>query len=91
MVAHGRRAERDRERQRHHYRRMTEREVKADGNGAFALLHQLASDVVDGGNVIGVHRVAQAERVGEERGAQEQRVRRREEEEGQNPNDRVGD
>ena len=38
---------------------------------ALALLHELARRVVDGGDVVGVDRVAQAERVGEEGGRQE--------------------
>ena len=36
---------------------------------ALAFLHQLAHDVVDGGDVVGVEGVPQAERVGEERDA----------------------
>ena len=39
-----------------------------------ALLHQLARDVVDGGDVVGIDRVAQPEAVGEEAGAEQHRM-----------------
>ena len=53
---------------------MTEREEQADRDRPLALLHQLARDVVDRRDVVGVHRVAQAERVGEESGADQHRI-----------------
>ena len=49
-------------------------EPEADADRALALLHQLAGDVVDGGDVVGVHRVAQAEAVGQQRGAEQHRL-----------------
>ena len=52
---------------------VAEREHEADGDGALALLHELAGDVVDGGDVVGVDGVAQAEAVGEQRGAEQER------------------
>ena len=45
---------------------MAEREKEADADRAFALLHQLAGDIVDGRDVIGVHGVAQAEAVSQQ-------------------------
>jgi hypothetical protein len=51
--------------------RVTEREQEADGDGAFAFVHQLAGDVVDGSDVIGVDGMAQAETVSEKGGAEE--------------------
>jgi hypothetical protein len=35
---------------------MPERELEPDGNGPFALLHQLARDVVDSRNMVSIHR-----------------------------------
>ena len=54
--------------------RMAEREKEADADRPLALLHQLAGDVVDGGDVVGVDRVAQAEAVGQERRAEQHRI-----------------
>jgi len=48
---------------------MTEREQEADGDGPLAVLHELSRDIVDGGDVIGVHGVAEAEAVSKKRGA----------------------
>ncbi len=53
---------------------MAEREEQADAERLLALLHQLARHIVDGGDVVGVHRVAQAEAVGEEGGAEQDRI-----------------
>ena len=50
---------------------MAEGEEEADSDGALALVHELAGDVVDGGDVVGVHGVTEAEAVGEEGGAEE--------------------
>ena len=50
---------------------VAEGEHESDGDGALALLHELAGDVVDGGNVVGVDSVAQAEGVREEGGAEQ--------------------
>ena len=52
------------EREREHDRRVPEREPEADAQRALALAHQLAGRVVDRGDVVGVERVAQPERVG---------------------------
>ena len=49
---------------------VAEGEHEADGDGALAFLHELAGDVVDGGDVVGVDGVAEAEAVGEEGGAE---------------------
>ena len=49
----------DGDRGQHHHGRMAEREEEADRDRPLALLHQLARDVVDGGDVIGVDGVAQ--------------------------------
>ena len=49
---------------------MTEGEEEADGDGPLALLHQLARDIVDGGDVIGIDRMAQAEAIGQQRRAE---------------------
>ena len=62
-----------RDRERHH-RRMAEREEQADAERPLALLHQLARDIVDGGDVVGVDGMAQAEAVGEQRRAEQQRL-----------------
>ena len=50
---------------------MTERKEETDRDGSLAFLHQLARDVVDGRDVIGVHRVAQPEPVGQQRRAEQ--------------------
>jgi len=39
--------------------------------GPFALLHQFSHDVINGRDVIRIHRMAQPEAVGQESGAQE--------------------
>ena len=53
---------------------VTEREHEADGDGALAFLHELAGNVVDGGDVVGVDGVAEAEAVGEQRGTEQEGV-----------------
>ena len=55
--------------------RMAEREEQADRNRALAFLHQLARDVVDGGDMVGIDGMAQAETIGQQRRAQQQRKR----------------
>ena len=50
---------------------VAEREEEADPDRSLAFLHQLAGDVVDGGDVIGIHRMAQPESIGQQRGAEE--------------------
>ena len=49
-----------------HDRGMPQGEEEADGHRALSILHQLARDVVDRGDVICVDRVPQAEAVGEQ-------------------------
>ena len=53
--------------------RMAEREEKADADRALAFLHQLARHIVDGGDVIRVEGVPEAEAVGEKGGPEQQR------------------
>ncbi len=53
---------------------MAERKHEADCHGLLAFLHELARDVVDGGEVIGIHRMPQPEAVGQQRRAQQDRV-----------------
>ena len=55
----------------HDYRGMPEREHEAHGDGTFALVHQLASDVVDCCDVVGIDCVAEAKAVGQKCGSQE--------------------
>jgi len=47
---------------------MTECEIEARALRRIARMHQLTHDIVDGGDVIGVHRVTQAEHPGQQRG-----------------------
>ena len=54
----------DQQAEREDDRRVPEREEEADAQRPLALAHQLARRVVDRGDVVGVERVAQAERVG---------------------------
>ena len=54
--------------------RMAERKKEADRDRPLALLHQLARHVVNGRDMIGVHRVAESEGVGQERRAQQNRM-----------------
>ena len=53
---------------------MPEREEEADAHRALAVLQQLASGVVDRGDVVGVERVTQPEGVGERTEAGQGRV-----------------
>ena len=70
------RRHRDRGRREHDDRGVAEREEEADADAAACpSVHQLARDVVDRRNVVGVDRVAKAEPVGEQRGAEQQRIR----------------
>jgi hypothetical protein len=50
---------------------VAEGEHESDGDGALAFLHELAGDVVDGRDVVGIDGVAEAEGVGEEGGSEE--------------------
>ena len=67
------RGERNADRQEDHDRRVAERKEEADADRALALLHELARDVVDRRDMIGVDRVAQAERIGEQRRSEQDR------------------
>jgi hypothetical protein len=51
---------------------MANREPEADADRPLALLHQLAGDVVDGRDMIGIDGVAQTETVGQKRSAYQQ-------------------
>ena len=53
---------------------MAQRKHEPDRDRAFALLHQFAGDIVDGGDVVGVHRMPQAETIGEQGGAEQQGI-----------------
>ena len=53
---------------------MAEREEEADRDRTLTFLHQLARDVVDGRDVIGIDGVAQPEPVRQQRGAEQQRL-----------------
>ena len=54
---------------------MAEGEEEADGGRPLVLLHQFPRHVVDGGDVVGVDGVAQAESVGQKAQAQRGRIR----------------
>ena len=54
---------------------MSERKEEANADRTLTLLHELAGDVIDRRNMIGVHRVAQAERVGQQGRAKQNRPR----------------
>ena len=58
----------------HHHGRMAEREEEADADRPLALLHQLARHVVDRRDMVGIDGVAQTERIGQERGADQHRI-----------------
>src|SRR5579875_446877 len=68
---HGARSEGDGGGGERHHGRMAEREIESGGDWSLSLLHKLAGDVVDGGDVIGIDGVAQPEAIGEERCAEE--------------------
>ena len=59
---------------KHHHCRVAERKEEADRERTPALLHQLARDVVDCRNVIGIDRVAQPKAVSKEGSAQKHRI-----------------
>jgi major membrane immunogen (membrane-anchored lipoprotein) len=52
---------------------MAEREKQTGGERPLALLHQFAHDVVDGGDVVGVDGVTDAQHVSQHRRAQKRR------------------
>ena len=66
--------QRDEQRRRDHDGRMPQREKQADGNRTFGLLHELARDVVDSRDVVGIDGMAKPERIGERCGSQQQRI-----------------
>ena len=70
LQGRGRRGDGDRGQD--HDGRVAEREEEADRQRLLAFLHQLAHDIVDGRDVVGIERMPQAERVGQKRGAQQQ-------------------
>ncbi|MND73566.1 hypothetical protein D3C76_1663860 [compost metagenome] len=53
---------------------MPQGEEGPDGNRALALLHQFAGDVIDGGDVVGIHRMAESVTVSQQRGGNQCRV-----------------
>jgi hypothetical protein len=63
--------ERNRGGGRDHHGRMAERKEQTDGHRPLAILHELAGDIVDCGDVVGIDRVTQPERVRDD-GAPEQ-------------------
>ena len=73
-VLQGKRGRGNGRRAQHHDGRVPQRKHEAYRDRPLSLLHQLARHVVDGGNVIGIDRVAQAEAVGQQRRAQQQRI-----------------
>ena len=58
----------------HHNGRVAEREEKANRDRPLAFLHQLAGDVVDCCDVVGIDGVAQAEAISQQRSAKQHRV-----------------
>ena len=73
-VLQGQRGRDDGRRTQQHDRRMAERKHKPNRNRPLSLLHQLAGHIVDRGDVVGVHRMPQAEAVGEQGRAEQQRI-----------------
>ena len=71
---HRRGGDGDRQRHRQHDGGMADGKEETGGNRALALLHQLPRDVIDGGDVVGVYRMPEAEGVGERRGAEQGRA-----------------
>src|ERR671918_1467424 len=67
--------ERDQDGERDDHRRVAEREEETDRDRPLALLHQLPRDIVDRRDVVGVEGMAEAEAIGEEpSAAQDRRV-----------------
>ena len=56
-----------------HDKRMTERKKQTNRNRPLALLHQLAHDIVDRGDMIRIDGVAQTEHISENSGAEQRR------------------
>ena len=54
---------------------MTEREKQSGRNRPFAFLHQLADNIVDRGDMIGIDGVAKPEHIGKQRSAEQRRMR----------------
>lgn len=52
---------------------MPERKEKADRKGPPFVLHQLAHDIIDGRDMVGIEGVAQSERIGEDGSAHQHR------------------
>src|SRR5215813_3481194 len=68
---------------------MSEREEQAGGQRLLAVLHELAGDVVDGRDVVGIDRVPQAEAIGQEARAEQHRMIM-EYDESAGPDDHIG-
>ena len=72
-----------------HNRGVPHRKEKADTGRPLAILHQLAGDVVDGCNMVCIHRMSQTEAIGERRRAEQNRLIP-EHQQGPNPNSEIG-
>src|ERR1700692_67649 len=68
---------------------MSQRKEEADGDRPLALLHQLARDVVDRRNVVGIDGVTKPEAVGQNRGSDQNRLMR-ERDESPDPGRQIG-
>lgn len=73
VAAQAHHAERKQHGRGHDDRGMAERKIEPDTARCTARLHQLAHDVVDGGDVVGIDGVAQAEHPGQQRSRQHRR------------------
>ena len=74
LTLEGGRCRSDGEGRQHDDCRVSEGEEEADCRGALTLLHQFAGDVVDGGDMIGVDGMAEAEGVRQQCGAEQHRM-----------------
>ena len=83
------RRRRDRRDRKRNGQRMAEREEQADRIRPLAFLHQLAHHIVDGGDVVGIDGMAQAEHISQEGGAKQRRPSG-ERNQGPGPDQRVG-
>ena len=74
LILEGRRRCGDRDRGQDHDGRMAERKKEAHRRRTLAFLHQLARHIVDRGDMVGVDRMPEAETIGEECRAEEDRI-----------------
>ncbi len=47
--------------------------MKPNSNRPFAFLHELAGHIIDGGNMVSIHRMTKSKTVGKKRGPQQHR------------------